>query len=75
MELWQMRDLVHAALICLEAIPVEDEDQVEEAALGIRTAYDHLSVAAGFLEEAADAAENLEAEIAADDTSGDQSSG
>lgn len=72
MELFQMRDLVQAAMICVEAIPEEGYGPADQ---NILTAYRHLDDAFTVLERAADEAKNLAAESAADDVAGDHSSG
>lgn len=72
MELWQMRDLVQAAMICLEAIPYEAYGPADPHIL---EGYQVLDDAFTILERAATEAENLAAEAAADDVAGDRSSG
>lgn len=69
-----MRDLANAAMICLEAIP-DGTELGNIIDLKLQTAYDLVSEAYSVLEKAIDAADNLAAEVAADDVAGDQSSG
>lgn len=72
MELHQARDLVKAAMICLEAIPNPIYPGADES---LEDAYEALDDALGPLESAADEVANLEAESIADNVAGDHSNG